>query len=81
MRIPERLRLVGPAAAVLLVTGVAAAWMGMPILFTSPLGFEPFVLTAGVFILAPFFSALEGVGSWAFGGSGSAPGYVVVARS
>jgi hypothetical protein len=50
----------------------------MPVLFTSPLGFEPLGLGIGVFFLAPFFFALEGVGSWAFGGSSSTPVFVVL---
>jgi hypothetical protein len=78
MRLPQRIRIVAPGSALVFVTGVAAAGIGLPIIFTNPPGFEPFVAGLGLFILAPVFVALAGIASWVAGGSSSAPAYVVV---
>jgi hypothetical protein len=61
-----------------LITGVAAAGIGLPIIFTNSPGFEPFVAGIVLFIFAPVVFALAGMTSWAGPGGGSAPVFLVV---
>jgi hypothetical protein len=77
MRLPERIRIVVPGIALVLLTGVAGAGIGLPVIFTNPPGLEPFVAGLGLFIFAPVFVVLAGIASWVGGGSSSAPAYVV----
>ena len=78
MRLPPRIRIVGPGTALVLITGVTAAGIGLPIIFTNPPGFEPFVAGIALFIFAPVVFALAGMTSWAGPGGSSAPVYLVV---
>ena len=59
----------------LLVSGLLTAWMGFPILFTKPPGVEAFVAGLALFVFAPVFLVVAGVGSWS--GPTAAPAYVV----
>jgi len=77
MRFPPRLRIVAPGGALMLISGLAAAWIGFPILFTSPREFEPFVAGVAVFIFAPLLFAVGGIASWVTGGGSPAPAYVI----
>ncbi len=78
MTLPQRTRIAALGIALVVVTGLAGAGIGLPIIFTNPPGLEPFVAGVGLFILAPLFVALAGIASWVGGGSSSAPAYVVV---
>ena len=78
MRLPQRIRIVAPGIALVIATGVVGARIGMPIIFTNPPGFKPFVAGVGLFVFAPLLFALAGMTSWAGAGGSDAPVYLVV---
>jgi hypothetical protein len=75
MAFAERLRTIALGGAMRLVSGLLAAGLGFPRLFMDPPGVEAFAAGLALFVFAPVFVVLTGIGSWR--GPAVAPAYVV----